>query len=996
MSAALQAEAGLGGLSEDEAARRLVTDGPNRLAAAERRSPLRIAADASHEPMFLLLVAAALLYLILGKPGEGLFLGLMVLVTLGLTLYQEGKTEHALEALRQLASPRATVIRDGVRRLVSGEVLVAGDLVAVAEGDRVPADAVIVDGNGVQVDESLLSGESLPVDKKAGAAAQLFGGTLVVQGHAIARVAATGARSQIGVIGMSLRTLERADSPLRRQAALLARRFAMLAAALSTVLVLLLGVTEGHWLQALLAGIALAMSLLPEELPVVMTVFPAIGAWRLAQRQVLTRRLAAIETLGAVSVLCVDKTGTLTENRMAVVALQGPGDAHPHATGTGNGDGRESLPAHLQDLLGCALLASAVGGADPMDRAIDDLARGVLPGDTHGDVHGDAHGIVQNALPGASPRDGLTLLHEYGVNADRRALTQLWRRGKGADDNANANDNATADAEADVDAGIIACAKGAPETIGAWCRLDNAASAAMLAQVSALAIDGWRVLAVARARLREDGWPDVPEKLPFRLLGLVALADPLRSDIAAAVSRCQGAGIRLVMITGDHPATARGIARQAGLLADSPQVVDATAGVSSASADVSKADLSKADVSKADVSKPDVSTAGVSKAALSKAGVSKTDVSRPDVSKAAVSKAAVSKTDVSTADVSNADVSNSGVSSADLSNGNLANGAIITGEHMAQLDDHALAGRLAHTSVCARIAPGQKLRLVQALIGAGAVVAMTGDGVNDAPALKAAHVGIAMGRRGTDVAREAAALVLLDDRFTSIVEAIEAGRRIYDNLRNSMRYIFAIHAPIAGMALIPVVAGWPPLLFPMHIVFMELIIDPACSLVFENEAAAPDLMRRAPRDPARPLFSGAGLARAFGLGIAPLLAVTSAYGWAVSSMAPGQARAFGFSALVMANLGLIALTRGAPAGGTAAPNRVLWLIVGLALASLLLALYVPALASIFQFAYLAPPLALLGGAIGLTGALAPRLLQRAARWSRRCCRLFKLGAPGTQ
>ena len=971
MNAALQAEAGLGGLSEDEAARRLVTDGPNRLAAAERRSPLRIAADASREPMFLLLVAAALLYLILGKPGEGLFLGLMVLVTLGLTLYQEGKTEHALEALRQLASPRATVIRDGVRRLVSGEVLVAGDLVAVAEGDRVPADAVIVDGNGVQVDESLLSGESLPVDKKAGAAgaaAQLFGGTLVVQGHAIARVAATGARSQIGVIGMSLRTLERADSPLRRQAALLARRFAMLAAALSTVLVLLLGVTEGHWLQALLAGIALAMSLLPEELPVVMTVFPAIGAWRLAQRQVLTRRLAAIETLGAVSVLCVDKTGTLTENRMAVVALQGPDDAHPHATGTGNGDGRESLPAHLQDLLGCALLASAVGGADPMDRAIADLARGVLPGDTHGDVHGDAHGIVQNALPGASPRDGLTLLHEYGVNADRRALTQLWRRGKGADDNANANDNATADADADadvdVDAGIIACAKGAPETIGAWCRLDNAASAAMLAQVSALAIDGWRVLAVARARLREDGWPDVPEKLPFRLLGLVALADPLRSDIAAAVSRCQGAGIRLMMITGDHPATARGIARQAGLLADSPQVVDATAGVSSASADVSKADLSKADGSKADVSNADVATAGVSTA----------DVSKPDVSKAGVS-----KTDVSIADVSNADVSNSGMSSADLSNGNLANGAILTGEHMAQLDDLALARRLAHTSVCARIAPGQKLRLVQALIGAGAVVAMTGDGVNDAPALKAAHVGIAMGRRGTDVAREAAALVLLDDRFTSIVEAIEAGRRIYDNLRNSMRYIFAIHAPIAGMALIPVVAGWPPLLFPMHIVFMELIIDPACSLVFENEAAAPDLMRRAPRDPARPLFSGAGLARAFGLGIAPLLAVTSAYGWAVSSMAPGQARAFGFSALVMANLGLIALTRGAPAGGTAAPNRVLWLIVGLALASLLLALYVPALASIFQFAYLAPPLALLGGAIGLAGALAPRLLQRAAR-----------------
>ena len=989
-------EAAANGLSEAEAARRLATDGSNETGRGARRSWPRILADAAREPMFLLLVVAALLYLLLGELAEGLFLSLMVAVTLGLTLYQEGKTERALAALRQLAAPRALVLRAGVRRSVPGAELVVGDLIEVAEGDRIPADAILLDSNGLLIDESLLSGESLPVEKGADARAPpavagsadvapatcagtapatsptlsltsaptpasaegapaaaaspasatsalpadtLFAGTLVLQGHAIARVCATGARSRIGNIGESLRRVDPGEAPLRRQAARLARSFAVLGIGLSLLLVILLGSLQDDWLRALLAGIALAMSLLPEELPVVMTVFPAIGAWRLSRRQVLTRRLAALETLGAVSVLCVDKTGTLTRNRMAVAALQAAGGAvmrlpataqHPATAGQEASSTQTALSkqwaqpvraaqaaaasrkvrislapqaapatqatpatpataataaaqttqaaqtthatqaapaphAALTTLVETALLASRAAGADPIDRAIRLLAR---------------------AWAIRAGRRQREMVHEYGVNPGRRALTQVWR---GADGN------------------LLAAAKGAPETIAGWCALDGPARAAVLADAAALAAVGWRVLAVAVARPADDAWPAQPSGFSFTWLGLLALEDPLRPDIAAAVQRCHAAGVRLLMITGDHPLTARAIATQAGLVAENP--LAAHGGLAAAS--------------------PAAGWAGLA---------------------------------------------------APAAPAEVAGSAPLTGEELAALDDAALSRRLATLSVCARIAPEQKLRLVQALAAGGAVVAMTGDGVNDAPALKAAHVGIAMGRRGTDVAREAAALVLLDDRFTSIVEAIAAGRRIYANLRKAMRYIFAIHAPIAGMALLPVLAGWPPLLYPMHIVFMELIIDPACSLVFENEPAAPDLMRRPPRDPRQPLFTAAALARSLALGLPPLLVCAAAYGWALGYLPLPQARAFGFTTLVAANLALIAASRADQRGGVKLwhallrPNRTLWVVAGAAMAALALVLWIPALAAVFQFDSLAPGLAALAVLIGLASGLLPARL----------------------
>lgn len=817
------------GLSAAEAAHRIATDGPNTLAETERRTWRRIAADSAREPMFLLLVGAALLYLALGQLDEGLLLCLMVAVSLGLALYQEGKTERALAALRDLASPRAHVLRDGCWHVIDSAGIVAGDLVAVHEGDRVPADAHVLSSVGLQSDESLLTGESMPVDKDA--TAMLFAGSLVLQGHAIARVAATGARSQLGRIAASLQSLRPAPSPLQRQSAALARAFAVLGMAFSVVLVLAYGLLRGDWLQAILAGIALAMSMLPEELAIVMTVFPAIGAWRLSKQQVLVRRLPAIETLGAISVLCVDKTGTLTANRMDVVALYAHGARHPVM--------EEPLPAALAPLLETAVLASTATGPDPIDRAVQRLGA--------------------SCLPPARRHPDWSLVHEYGVSAQQRALVQVWRRHDGV---------------------LIAAAKGAPETVLGWCALDADAdadaSAGLLAAASSMAQDGLRMLAVAQATLPGASWPACAADILFTPSGLLALADPLRPEIPACVARCAGAGIRVVMITGDHPDTARAIARQAGL-ADTP---------------------------------------------------------------------------------------------------------VLTGAALDALGDAALDARIGETGICARISPTQKLRLVQAFARGGATVAMTGDGVNDAPALKAAHVGIAMGGRGTDVAREAAALVLLDDRFASIVDAIGAGRRIHDNLRKSIRYVISMHAPIAGMAILPILAGWPPLLFPMHIVFMELIIDPACTLVFENEPAAPRAMQRPPRDAQAPLFTPGALARTLAMGLGPLLGVALAYGWALGALAPAQARAFGFTTLVFANLSLILVNRAAGAslfGSLRQPNRILWLVVAAALGLLALALYVPWLAAVFQFAALAPALVAGAGLIGLAGALLPALLLRRNR-----------------
>ncbi len=872
------------GLSAAQAAQALQDDGPNELPGASHRGFFVIARETLSDPMFALLLAAGILYLVLGDLQEGLVMFGLVLVVLALTLYQEGKTERAIESLRNLTSPRALVWRDGSAQRIAGREVVVGDVLVLAEGDRVPADALLIQGVEVQVDESLLTGEPLPVDKVVAAAgatsdklapeSALFSGTLLVRGQGMARVTATGVRSEIGRIGLALGGLNTEVSPLKLQMGRLIKLLALVAGAGGVCLFIAYGLLNGDWLGALLAAIALAMSLLPQEFTVVLTVIPALGAWRLSKQHVLTRRIAAIETLGATSVLCVDKTGTLTENRMTVAELYVPASAEPAPSAAGqlviDYAVTAELPEDFHSLVEFSILASVTDPFDPMEKAFHRLGAHFLKDTEH--LHRD-----------------WTLMQTYGLTPELRAMSHVW--------------------QARVDDAHVVAAKGSPEAIVDLCHLDAAAQGGITRAVDAMAAKGLRVLGVARASFAGEDWPTIEHDFEFEFVGLLGLADPLRPEIQEAVRQADAAGIRVVMITGDYPATAAAIARQAGLNCSAPQ--------GSVSADTR---------SSSHAHSPPGGHCGPDPQSMtpSHSGISVQTVSQP---------------------------------SGDW---------LLTGDVLAAMPDDELQQRMRMVSVCARIAPAQKLRIVQALKADGEVVAMTGDGVNDAPALKAAHVGVAMGGRGTDVAREAASIVLLDDNFASIVGAVRLGRRIFENLRKSMSYILAVHVPIAGMALLPVLLGWPTVLFPLHIAFLELVIDPACSMVFENEPAEADVMQCPPRDVTTPLFGGMTLWLALLQGLGALALVLAASVWGAGQLTEGAARAFAFATLVCTNLALIFSSRSRAASLWASlrvPNRTLWIVAAAALLLMLLALYVPWLARLFVFERL--PLPWLGAALGL-------------------------------
>ncbi len=822
------------GLTVAEAAARLAAEGANALPGRQQRSVWRIAWEVVREPMFLLLVAGAGIYLLLGDVQEALFLGAAVVVVMLITIVQERRSERAVEALRDLASPRALVMRDGEVRRIAGVDVVRGDLLMLSEGDRIPADAELVAANDLLVDESLLTGESLPVSKQLGASAALgaaapedtvhrvYSGTLVVKGQGRAVVTGTGAHSELGRIGVSLGGVEAGKTRLEEETARIVRIVATAAGALSLTVALLYFALRGGWLDAVLVGVTLAMAILPEEFPVVLTVFLALGAWRISRNGVLTRRMPAIETLGAATVLCVDKTGTLTENRMVMVQAYAGGHWHTLGAGQGHAEFAQSLAT----LTGVAALACEHDPFDPMERAIL-AAAAVLAPDS----------IVLRAQ-GELSRD-------YPMSSEFMAVCHGWQLPDGS---------------------RRVAIKGAPETVLALCGLTAGELEAALAQAADAAGRGLRLLAVAEAGWTEASWPESPQAFRFSWCGYVALADPLRASVPAAVAQCRRAGIRVVMITGDYPQTGLSIAQQAGL--------DTTGGA-------------------------------------------------------------------------------------------------LTGDALSALDDAALAQVVHRVNVYARVRPEQKLRLVNAFKAAGEVVAMTGDGVNDAPALKAAHIGVAMGRRGTDVAREAASLVLIDDDFGDLVTTVRLGRRIYANIRNAMSYIISVHVPIAGMSMLPLLFGWPLLLYPVHVAFLEFVIDPACSIVFEAEEEDAQAMERPPRSPTEPLFSLGMLVESLGVGISMLLAVALAYAWAdASGRDEGEVRALGFAAIVLGNLFLILAYRRSerlPGLLHARPTRALLSVLGGALAALALVIYVPVVAGIFRFAPLAAGDVLVAAVAGAAG-----------------------------
>ncbi|NYT20841.1 MAG: cation-translocating P-type ATPase [Methanomicrobiales archaeon] len=808
------------GLSPEEAGRRLQQEGYNELPSGEKRGILGIITGVVREPMFLLLVAAGLIYFIIGDVQEGLILLSFVLVIIGITVYQERKTENALEALRNLSSPRALVIRGGSRSRIAGREVVRGDLMLVSEGDRIAADAVLLAGNNLMVDESLLTGESVPVRKFPGPMEGerrpggddfpwLFSGTLVVQGQGVAEVTAIGTNTEMGRIGRALQRLEREETKLHGETARIVRSIALIGLLLFATVVIVYGITRGDWLNGLLAGITLAMAILPEEFPVVLTVFLALGAWRLSKVNVLTRHVPAIETLGAATVLCVDKTGTLTLNRMTVARLEAQGQIFACDIRKD-----QSLPEPFHELLEFAILSCKKDPFDPMEQALLQKGCDDLDGTEH--LHRDWE-----------------LVQEYPLSRELLAMSNVWRSRTGEE--------------------YVIAAKGAPEAIADLCHLSPADAQAVGVEVEKLAAEGLRVIAVAKSSFGKKDLPDGQHEFSFTHLGLIGFADPVRPDAADAIGECYSAGIRVVMITGDYPATARYIGREIGLRSVEE---------------------------------------------------------------------------------------------------------VITGPQMESMDNRAVTGAVGKADIFARVVPEQKLVIVEALKQNGEVVAMTGDGVNDAPALKSANIGIAMGERGTDVAREASSLVLLDDNFASIVAAVRMGRRIYDNLKKAMAYIISVHVPIAGISLAPVLLGWPLILLPVHVVFLELIIDPACSVVFEAERAEADVMQRSPRDPGEHLLDKQTTLLALAQGLGVLAVVLAVYLSAVSrGLDTAETRTLTFVTIVIANLALICTNRSwteSIVSSLRKPNLAFWWVMGGTLFFLAVVLAFPFFQEIFQFAPVGP------------------------------------------
>jgi Ca2+-transporting ATPase len=821
------------GLSEKEAYAKIATEGYNELNSSKPKNIFSILIGVIKEPMFMLLVACGALYLILGDVQEGIMLLGFVFVIMGIEFFQERKTEKALDALKDLASPRALVIRDGVEKRIAGREVVTEDIVVLQEGDRVPADGTVLYSINLKADESLLTGESVPVDKIEWDRLKedtvpggddlpfVYSGSLIVQGTGIYKVSRIGMNTEIGKIGKAIENVKEEPTKLNKEMGKLIKRIAIIGAILCIIVVAVFTLTRGSLLNGFLAGITLAMAMLPEEFPVVLTIFLAIGAWRMSKKNVLTRKPSAIETLGSATVLCTDKTGTLTQNKMTITKLY-----NSRATlGV-----EKELHDEYHEIIEYGILSSQASPFDPMEKAITNLGEQYLKNTEH--IHED-----------------WTMIREYALSRELLAMSRVFRN--------------TATNE------LTIASKGAPEAIFDLCHLDSEAIKQHEKAVEEMAGSGLRVIGVAKAIINSSHLPEIQHDFDFEFIGLIGLTDPIRETVPMAVKECYDAGIRVIMITGDYPITAKNIAKEIGLK-DYEQC--------------------------------------------------------------------------------------------------------ITGAELTLMSEDELAERIKNVNVFARVIPEQKLKIVNALKKNGEIVAMTGDGVNDAPALKAANIGIAMGEKGTDVAREASSLVLMDDNFSSIVGAVRMGRRIFDNLQKALAYIFAIHVPIAGLSLIPIFfAKLPLLLWPVHIVFLELIIDPACSIIFEAEKEEKNIMNRPPKNINEPFFGAKKIITSCLQGVSIMVLVFLVYFYGYSKgMLTEEIRTLSFVTLIAGNIAVILSNRSWTKNIfqiIVTRNKTVKWVVGGAIVFLLIILNVPFLLNLFQFSAISFFEGLICAAIGFASII---------------------------
>ena len=810
----------LNGLSHEEVKSQLIRYGYNELPMSATKNILDIFVEIMREPMFILLVSSAIIYIFLGDYKEGLILLTATIMIIFIAFFQYRKAENALAALRKLATPQALVLRDGIQQTIPGREVVPNDIVFLNEGDRVVADAILIQDQHIWMDEALLTGESMPVKKivqmngevktaqstlLSNATNEVYAGTLVVQGSGVVKIVATGVASKFGKIGIALNVIKEDITKLQLEMKTLIKHLFIIGVSVSIAVVIAFYFTRGGLINAILNGISTSMAVLPEEFPVVLTVFLAIGAWRLSKIQVLTRKPSAIETLGAVTVLCVDKTGTITMNSMEIAFLY---------DGVQIFDKTQSKENELAifDLLRIGILASASNRVNPMEKAI-------------------ANFIVSNPIMNArfAKLDNGDLVHAYPLSNAWPCMTNIY---------------ASKDSRS-----LYAFTKGAPEQIFKLCGLDIAEIELHQTTLASLAQQSLRVIAIASAPYLGKTFPADQSELHLNFAGFIAFEDPIRPEVPAAINECKAAGVKVKIITGDFPLTAKSIAHQIGLAKD---------------------------------------------------------------------------------------------------------GIVITGTELDAMSDLQLAQKMDRISVFARVIPSQKLRIVNALKLENEVVAMTGDGVNDAPALKAAHIGIAMGKRGTEVAREAASLVLLDDNFASIVAAIRQGRKIFDNLQKAMEYILAIHIPIIGLTLLPALDPFVPfILLPLHIICLELVVDPVSSIAFESQVEEKKIMQRPPRNADSRFFGTqkiiASLIKGFSLLCMVLMVL---FIGKYNHLSDPAIRTTCYATLVLGNIALVLTSLSKTRSFIDIVKNKNWAAIGIVFFALLLlfiAVEIPSMQSLFKF-----------------------------------------------
>lgn len=790
------------GLSDNEVLISRTKFGSNTI-EHQKKSPFKISLiETIKDPMVLLLFSAASIYFISGDYGDGLFMSAAILLVSAISLYQESRSRNAIEALKKLVQPNCKVFRNRTLVQIPIEEIVLGDLIQIEEGHFIPADAIIIQSNDFSINEAVITGESLAVFKTENSENNhVYQGTIVATGLAICKVTAIGNQTNLGKIGDSLETIIEEKTPLQIQIGKFVKMMSLIGLVIFGIVWAIQIYRTNFIVDSLLKALTMAMSLIPEEIPVAFTSFMALGAWRLMKLGIITKHAKTVETLGSATVICTDKTGTITENKMSLAQLYLFQSDIIVSVDT-------KLNAEAKEMLSYAMWSSEPVPFDAMEIAIHE---------------------AYTKLETKDERPNYKLVYEYPLGGKPPMMTHIYEGPNGEK---------------------IIAAKGAPEAVIEVCALSKSQKDTILKAMQKMAHKGYRVLGVGVAEFEGTNYPKIQQELQFIFKGLIAFQDPPKANIQAVFETFYKAGIQVKIITGDNAATTTTIARQIGFKNSEK---------------------------------------------------------------------------------------------------------VLNGSELMEMDAKTLNQKVMETSIFTRMFPEAKLKIIQALKDNNQIVAMTGDGVNDGPALKSAHIGIAMGKKGTEIAKQAANLILIDDDFSKMVDAIAMGRRIYLNLKKAIQYIISIHIPIILIVFIPLALGWlyPNIFSPVHIIFLELIMGPTCSIIYENEPMEEDLMLQKPRPLSSTFFNLKEITQSIIQGLVITLGLLFIYQNCVTEgLNENQTRTLIFLTLIIANICLTLENRSfyySIFTTIRYKNNLVAIIIGITICITALLLIVPIFSDFFLF-----------------------------------------------